>query len=78
MFNVLQIPNDTYNGCRFGCSPGCDPSFGFSYPASSATGRRERLLRRRERAVHQELDQPDDLVGPGYAAGGEIISSDSY
>ena len=38
MFNVLQTPNDAQypgNGCRFGCNAMCDPSDGFSYPASS-------------------------------------------
>jgi prepilin-type processing-associated H-X9-DG protein len=36
MFNMLQLPNEIYNGCRFGCASGCDPSYGYSYPASSA------------------------------------------
>ena len=36
MFNTIQPPNDTYNGCRFGCNAYCDPSCGSFYGASSA------------------------------------------
>lgn len=36
MFNTVQPPNDTYNGCRFGCNAYCDPSCGSFYGASSA------------------------------------------
>jgi prepilin-type processing-associated H-X9-DG protein len=35
MFNTIQTPNDTFNGCRYDCSPGCFMDNGFSYPASS-------------------------------------------
>jgi prepilin-type N-terminal cleavage/methylation domain-containing protein/prepilin-type processing-associated H-X9-DG protein len=79
MFNVLQTPNDSYNGCRFSCSPGCDPSFGFSYPASSAHpgGVNAVFGDGSARFVKNSINRMT-WWALGTRANGEIVSSDSY
>jgi prepilin-type N-terminal cleavage/methylation domain-containing protein/prepilin-type processing-associated H-X9-DG protein len=79
MFNTVQQPNDTYNGCRFGCNAFCDPSCGSFYGASSAhpggvntlfaDGSVKFIKNSVARTVWWAL---------GTKAGGEVISSDSY
>lgn len=79
MFNVLQTPNDSYNGCRFGCSPFCDPSIGFSYPASSAHpgGVNVCFADGSVRFIKDTIDQRT-WWSLGTKNGGEVVSSDSY
>jgi prepilin-type N-terminal cleavage/methylation domain-containing protein/prepilin-type processing-associated H-X9-DG protein len=79
MFNTVQQPNDTYNGCRFGCNAQCDPSCGSFYGASSAhpggvnvlfaDGSVKFVKNSIARRIWWSL---------GTKAGGEVISSDSY
>jgi len=79
MFNTIQPPNDTYNGCRFGCNAECDPSCGSFYGASSAhPGGVNTLMA--DGSVRFVKNSVSQLIwwGLGTKAGGEIIGSDSY
>ena len=82
MFNVLQTPNDAQypgNGCRFGCNAMCDPSDGFSYPASSdhPGGVNVLFADGSVRFVKDAVNR-STWWSLGTRAGGEAISSDSY
>lgn len=79
MFNVLQLPNETYNGCRFGCSSGCDPSYGYSYGASSNHSGGVNVCFG-DGSVHFIKNSISRITwwALGTKAGTEVISSDSY
>ena len=82
MFNVLQTPNDAQypgNGCRFGCNAMCDPSDGFSYPASSEhPGGVNVLFADGSVRFAKDAVNRNTWWSLGTRAGGEFISSDSY
>ena len=79
MFNTVQQPNDTYNGCRFGCDPFCDPSCGSFYGASSAhPGGVNVLFADGSVRFIKDTIARNVWWSLGTKANGEIISSDSY
>jgi prepilin-type N-terminal cleavage/methylation domain-containing protein/prepilin-type processing-associated H-X9-DG protein len=79
LFDVLDTPNPIYGGCRFGCSSGCDPSYGFSYPASSAHsgGVNVCFADGSVRFVKSSIAR-NSWWSLGTKAAGEVLSSDSY
>jgi prepilin-type N-terminal cleavage/methylation domain-containing protein/prepilin-type processing-associated H-X9-DG protein len=79
LFNTIQTPNDTYNGCRFGCNAFCDPSCGSFYGASSAHpgGVNTMMADGSVRFVKNSIGRMT-WWALGTKAGGEVLSSDSY
>ena len=67
------------NGCRFGCNAMCDPSDGFSYPASSdhPGGVNVLFADGSVRFVKDAVNR-NTWWSLGTRAGGEVINSDSY
>jgi prepilin-type N-terminal cleavage/methylation domain-containing protein len=79
MFNIIQPPNDTYNGCRFGCNAFCDPSCGSFYGTSSAHpgGVNTMMSDGSVRFVKNSVSRTT-WWALGTKASGEVVSSDSY
>ncbi|MDG3006338.1 DUF1559 family PulG-like putative transporter [Paludisphaera mucosa] len=80
MFNVLQTPNELkFNGCRFGCGGGCDPSYGYSYGLSSnhAGGVNVAFGDGSVRFIKDSISRPT-WWALGTRSGGEVVSSDSF
>ena len=80
MFNVLQTPNElNMNGCRFGCGSNCDPSYGYSYPASSnhPGGANVAMGDGSVRFIKDSIARAT-WWAIGTKGGGEVVSSDSY
>ncbi len=79
LFNTIQQPNDTYNGCRFGCDAFCDPSCGSFYGASSAhPGGVNVLMGDGSVKFVKNTINRATWWSLGTKAGGEVISADSY
>jgi prepilin-type N-terminal cleavage/methylation domain-containing protein/prepilin-type processing-associated H-X9-DG protein len=79
LFNTVQPPNDTYNGCRFGCNAYCDPSCGSFYGASSAHpgGVNVMMADGSVRFVKNSISRLT-WWSIGTRGNGEVVSSDSY
>ncbi|WP_422930043.1 DUF1559 domain-containing protein [Singulisphaera sp. PoT] len=80
MFNVLQTPNELkVNGCRFGCNGGCDPSYGYSYPASSnhSGGVNVAFADGSVRFIKDSINRTT-WWAIGTRNGGEVVSADAY
>ena len=80
MFNVVQTPNElNMNGCRFGCGSGCDPSYGYSYPASSnhPGGVNVVMADGSVRFIKNSISRAT-WWGIGTKANGEVVSADQF
>jgi prepilin-type N-terminal cleavage/methylation domain-containing protein/prepilin-type processing-associated H-X9-DG protein len=80
MFNTIQTPNESiFNGCRTGCSAGCNMDGSWSLPASSLHpgGVNALFGDGSVKFIKNSISRPT-WFALGTKANGEVISSDAY